>query len=137
LLEVKSLPPPGCEFPLTIGEEPKAKSSKILPMSIKEVLKRYKDVLTDGFSQVLPPRGEVDHKIKVTPGSKLPSKASYQMNQVMLLELKKQLHDLLARWYIRPRKSPYKALVLFLDKKDGKLQMCMDYSISNLEGNGK
>jgi hypothetical protein len=42
---------------------------------------------------------------------------------VELLEIKKQLNDLLARRYVRPRKSPYGALVLSMDKKDGKLQM--------------
>jgi hypothetical protein len=47
------------------------------------------------------------------------------------LELKKQLNDLLARGYIRPNKSPYKALVLFVDKKDGKLRMCIDFGTLN------
>ena len=43
----------------------KAKSSKVLPKSIKEVLKRYKDVLSKGLSQELPLKRKMDHKIKV------------------------------------------------------------------------
>ena len=44
---------------------------------ICEVLGKYKDVLTNELFQELPPKREVDHKIKVIPGSKSPSKAPY------------------------------------------------------------
>jgi len=33
--------------------------------------------------------------------------------------------------YIRPSKSPYGLPILFLDKKDGKLHMCIDYHTLN------
>jgi hypothetical protein len=33
--------------------------------------------------------------------------------------------------YIRPSKSPYGLPILFLDKKDGKLHMCIDYHALN------
>ena len=65
------------------------------------------------------------------PGSEPPSKAPYQLNQKELLELKKQLNDMLSRGYIRPRKSPYGASLLFVDKKDGKLRMCINYRTLN------
>ncbi len=42
-------------------------------------------------------------------------------------ELKRQLNDLLNQGYIQQNKSPYEALILFVDKKDGKLNMCIDY----------
>ena len=48
------------------------------------------------------------------------------------MDLKKQLNDLLARGYIRPSRSPYKALVYFIVKKDGKLRMCIDYIALNI-----
>ena len=47
------------------------------------------------------------------------------------MDLKKQLNDLLARGYVRPRKSAYRALVFFMDKKDGKLQMSISYRALN------
>ena len=109
----------------------KAKGDKPLPKHIQEVLAKYKDVLTNELPQELPPRREVDHKIEVIPGSEPPSKAPYRLNQKELMELKKQLNDLLARGYIRPSKSPYGAPVLFVDKKDGKLRMCIDYRALN------
>ena len=49
----------------------------------------------------------------------------------MYLELKKQLNVLLARGYVSPSKSLYGALVLFVDKKDGKLQMCISFRALN------
>jgi len=45
--------------------------------------------------------------------------------------LKKQLGELLERGYVRPSKSPYGAPVLFVEKKDGKLRMCVDYRALN------
>jgi hypothetical protein len=56
-----------------------------------------------------------------------PSNAPYRLNYKELEELKKQLNDLLNQGYIQQNKSPYEALILFVDKKDGKLNMCIDY----------
>jgi hypothetical protein len=53
------------------------------------------------------------------------------MSHEELKELKVQLEELLAKGYIKPSKSPYGALVLFVHKKDGKLKMCMDYRTLN------
>src|SRR5688572_473541 len=44
-----------------------------------------------------------------------------------LKELKRQLKDLLDKGFIRPSKSPWGALILFVRKKDGSLRMCIDY----------
>jgi hypothetical protein len=33
--------------------------------------------------------------------------------------------------YIKPSKSPYGSPILFVDKKDGKLHMCIDYHALN------
>ena len=108
-----------------------ARNDGLLPRHIREVLGKYKDVFTNELPQELPPKRKVDHKIEVIPGSEPPSKAPYQLNQKELLELKKQLNDLLSRGYIRPNKSPYGAPMLFVDKKDGKLRMCIDYRALN------
>ena len=41
------------------------------------------------------------------------------------------MDELLAKGYIRQSKSPYDAPVLFVDKKDGKLRLCVDYRALN------
>jgi hypothetical protein len=48
-----------------------------------------------------------------------------------LKELKVQLEELLTKGYIKPSKSPYGALVLFVHKKGGMLRMCVDYKTFN------
>ena len=109
------------------GTQGEARNDGPLPRHIREVLGKYKNVLTNELPQELPPKRKVDHKIEVISGSKPPSQTPYRLNQTELLELKKQLNDLLSRGYIKPSKSPYEAPVLFVDKKNGKLRMCIDY----------
>jgi hypothetical protein len=44
-----------------------------------------------------------------------------------MIELKKQLDELLAKGFIRPSSSPWGAPILFVRKKDGSMRMCIDY----------
>jgi hypothetical protein len=48
-----------------------------------------------------------------------------------LVELKKQIDELLEKGYVRPSTSPWAALVLFVEKKDGTKRMCIDYRSLN------
>ncbi|KAK1618755.1 hypothetical protein QYE76_024272 [Lolium multiflorum] len=52
---------------------------------------------------------------------------AYSMNPAELVELKKQLDELLAKGLIRPSASPWRSPVLFVDKKDGASRLCTDY----------
>ena len=49
------------------------------------------------------------------------------MAPIELKELKNQLQELLDKGFIRPSVSPWGVPVLFVKKKDGTLQMCIDY----------
>jgi len=66
----------------------------------------------------LSPRKQVDHVIEVMLGVAPPNKAPYQMSHEELKELNVQLEEFIAKGYIKPNKSPYGALVLFVHKKD-------------------
>jgi hypothetical protein len=48
-----------------------------------------------------------------------------------LVELKKQVDELLEKGYIRPSTFPWAAPVLFMKKKDGTKRMCIDYRAMN------
>lgn len=76
--------------------------------------------------KTLPLRYSVDHKIKLVPGSKPPSKAPYRMSLIELAEMRKQLIKLLDAGYIQPFKAFYGAPILFQKKQDGLLRMCVD-----------
>ena len=49
------------------------------------------------------------------------------MAPLELKELKLQFQGLIEKGFIRPSVSPWGALVLFVKKKDGTLQLCIDY----------
>ena len=87
--------------------------------------------MPEDLSNELPLRREVDYKIEVKPGTEPPSKTPYCLSQKELEELKSQLDELLAKGYIRQSKSSYGAPVLFVDKKNGKLRLCVDYRALN------
>ncbi len=53
------------------------------------------------------------------------------MSHEELKELKIQLEKLLTKGYIKPSKSPYRAPILFVHKKNGMLKMCVDYRAFN------
>jgi hypothetical protein len=55
------------------------------------------------------------------------SRVPYRMSTLDLVELKLQLKEMMDKGYIRPSVSPWGALVLFVKKKDGTLQLCIDY----------
>ena len=88
-------------------------------------------MMQEDLSNKLPLRREVDHKIEVKPKTKPPSKAPYCLSQKELEELKSHLDELLAKGYIRQSKSPYDAPIVFVDKEDGKLRLCIDYRALN------
>jgi hypothetical protein len=48
-----------------------------------------------------------------------------------LIELKKQIEELLEKGFIRPSSSPWGTAVLFVNKKDGSRRMCVDYRSLN------
>ena len=49
------------------------------------------------------------------------------MNPEDLVELKKQLDDMLSKGLIRPSASPWGSPVIFVDKRDGTSRLCVDY----------
>ncbi|MDV3195390.1 MAG: hypothetical protein Q8881_04060, partial [Sweet potato little leaf phytoplasma] len=75
----------------------------------------------------LPPDKETEFTIELVPGTAPISIPPYRMAPTELIELKKQLQELLDKGYIRASISPWGAPVLFVKKKDGTMQMCIDY----------
>ena len=75
----------------------------------------------------LPPRSEVEFSIDLVPGAGPVSIAPYRMAPAELVELKKQIGELLEKQFIRPSASPWGAPVLLVKKKDGGSRLCVDY----------
>jgi hypothetical protein len=89
-------------------------------------LREYRDVFPEEVSG-LPLRRDIDFSIELAPGAVPVSRTPYRMSTPELVEIKLQLKEMMDKGYIRPSVSPWGAPVLFVNKKDGTLQLCIDY----------
>jgi hypothetical protein len=94
------------------------------------VVRDFPDVFPEELPG-MPPEREVEFVIDLLPGTAPISKRPYQMFVKELQELKKQLTELQEAGYIHPSSSPWGAPILFVHKKDGSQQMCVDYRSLN------
>ncbi|GKC30928.1 putative reverse transcriptase domain-containing protein, partial [Tanacetum coccineum] len=102
---------------------------------VKSQEKRLEDVpIIRKFSKVfpedlpgLPPARQVEFKIDLVPGAAPVARAPYRLAPSKMQELSTQLQELSDKGFIRPCSSLWGALVLFVQKKDGSFQMCIDY----------
>lgn len=90
------------------------------------VIREFPDVFPEDLPG-LPPHRVVDFHIDLIPGATPISRAPYRMAPAEMVELKKQLDELLQKGYIRPSVSPWGVPVLFVKKKDGSMRLCIDY----------
>jgi hypothetical protein len=96
------------------------------------VVRDFPDVFPEELPG-MPPEREVEFVIDLLPGTAPISKMPYRMSVEELKELKQQLTKLQEAGYIRPSSSPWGAPILFVQKKDGSQQMCVDYrSLNNV-----
>ena len=73
------------------------------------------------------PHWSIDLQLETEEGAKPPIGPIYSLLPVKLATLREYIDDLLSMGFIRPSKSPYAAPVLFINKKDGTLRLCVDY----------
>nr|GEY80889.1 putative reverse transcriptase domain-containing protein [Tanacetum cinerariifolium] len=100
----------------------------------KSEKKRLKDVsivrdFLEVFLEELPglsPTRQVEFQIDLVLGAAPVERASYRLAPSELQELSTQLQELSDR-FIRPSSSPWGSPILFIKKKDGSFQMCIDY----------
>jgi hypothetical protein len=75
----------------------------------------------------LPPDRDVEFTIELETSTAPISRCPYRMAPKELAEMKKQLEELLNKWFIHPSSSPWGCPAIFVKKKDGTLCMCVDY----------
>ena len=95
-------------------------------ITVIPVVREFEDVFPEEVPS-LPPRREVEFSIDLVPGAGPVSIASYRMAPAELVELKKQIEELLEKQFIQPSASPWGALVLLVKKKDGSSRLSVDY----------
>jgi len=90
------------------------------------IVQEFHDIFSKEISGIPPPK-KVQFYIDLVPRFIPLSKAASRMAPTELKELKTQLDELLKRGYIMPSTSPCEDPVLFVNKKDGTLKLCIDY----------
>jgi hypothetical protein len=94
-------------------------------ITISELL-QYPDVFPEELPG-MPPDWDIEFIIELIPGTAPIAQRPYRMNPQELEELKKQLANMLSKGLIRPNASPWGSPVLFVDKRDGTIPLCVDY----------
>ena len=90
------------------------------------VVCEFPDVFPDELPG-MPPDRDIEFIIELIPGTGPIAQRPYRMNPAEMVELKKQLDDMLSKGLIQPSASPWRSPVLFVDKQDGGTRLCTDY----------
>jgi hypothetical protein len=105
-------------------------SEEVNPPKAIKVVSEFPNVFPEDLLG-MSPETKVEFLIELITGTAPISKRAYRVFRPELVELKKQINELLEKGYIRPSTLPWATLVLFVEKKDGTKRMCIDYRALN------
>ncbi|PKU72440.1 RNA-directed DNA polymerase [Dendrobium catenatum] len=97
-----------------------------VPMAVRDILDRYKEVWPAELPNELPPLRNLQHQIDLQPGANLPNLPHYKMSPREHAALQSIVEDLLSKQLIQPSLSPCAVPALLVPKKDGSWRMCVD-----------
>jgi len=104
---------------------------EMLPRDQGHSLSETRDVFEfqDIFQYIpgLPPMREVEFCIELQPGTIPISHAPYRIAPVEMRELQMPLEELTTQDFIRQSHSSWGTSIIFVEKKDSTLRMCIDY----------
>ena len=95
--------------------------------ALPEQYKSYQDVFKKKNANILPQHRPYDCAIDIEDGAQVPFGPIYNLFQYELATLKEYIDENLVKGFIRHSQSSAGASILFVKKKDGSLQMCVDY----------
>ena len=90
------------------------------------IFREFPDVFPKDLPRV-PPKRQVDFCIDLIPGVDLIAKAPYCLAPPLMQELSTQLHELLGKGFIRLSNSLGREPIMFVEKNNGSLRMCINY----------
>ena len=91
----------------------------------------YADIFSTAKASELPPHRKHDLKIDLEEGTSPPLGTVYSLSPVKLEALQTFIDENLCTGFIQPSSSPHAAPVLFIKKKDGSLQLCVNFCSLN------
>src|ERR1700731_1938137 len=96
-------------------------------LSVPEEYRGYSDVFSKKKVDTLAPHQLYDLKINLVEGAEPPPGVVYSLSQSELHELREFLDEHPRIRCIQPSRSPHRAPVLFVRKKNGNLHLCVDF----------
>nr|GFA11179.1 putative reverse transcriptase domain-containing protein [Tanacetum cinerariifolium] len=117
----------GCELFLAQVTKQGSKEKRLEDVP---VIRDFPEVFFDELPGLPPPR-QVEFRIDLISGVAPVVRAPYRLAPSEMKEFSKQLRELSKKGFIRPSSSPWGASVLFVKKKNGSFQMCIDYTELN------
>ena len=90
-----------------------------------DIVSNYDEIFQEPSG--LPPKREIQHEIHLQQDVPLPNVGMYRMSAVEMIEIKKQVQDLLDQGEIRPSTSLCGSPIVLVPKKDSTWRMCIDY----------
>ena len=100
------------------------------PSVLQKLLEEYA-VFPEDLPDRLPPDRGVGHTIPLQPGQKPPFRPLYRLSPLEHQEVQTQVKMLLEKGWIEPSVSPFGSPILFVQRKEGSLRMCVDYRAVN------
>ena len=91
------------------------------------VFAEFPDVITNTMPADLPPKRATNEVIPTTSNQDPVYRPAFRLSPREKEELHRQVIELVSTGRVRPSTSPYGAPVLFVQKKDGSLRMCVDF----------
>lgn len=107
--------------------------TQIASLIIKEIVILFEyldntDIFSKESAAELPKRSKINkHSIDLEPSKQPPYGPIYNLGPVEMETFKTYIETNLSNGFIRPSKSPAKAPILFIQKPDGSLHLCVDY----------
>src|ERR1700720_406619 len=95
--------------------------------NVPEEYHEFADVFDKAKAQTLAPHRPYDLKINLEEGYTPPLGQVYSLSQTELKALREFLDENLAAGFISSTRSPHRAPILFVKKKDGGLRLCVDF----------
>ncbi|GJV29538.1 putative reverse transcriptase domain-containing protein [Tanacetum coccineum] len=117
----------GCQMFVAHVTEKKSKEKRLKDVP---VIHDFLKVFPNDFSGLPPPR-QVEFRIDLVSGVAPIARTPYCLAPSEMKKLSVQLQELLEKGFIHPSSSSWGAPVMFVKKKDGSFQMCIDYREMN------
>jgi len=114
-------------FVCTVTERPEATAPENVHPGTTTIMKEFQDVARSDLPDTLPDQVCPIEVIPVPEGEKPVYAGCYRYSPKEKQEILSQVNELLRTNRVQSSTSPYGSPVLFVQKKDGSLRMCVDY----------